>query len=72
MDWVNSRIKSYLRDGVQQIKDFTESFRDGTALSAIVDSISPGVIDFKSLVRTDLMYLRYKRVNVNDYMRSKW
>jgi hypothetical protein len=32
-----------------EIKDFWESFRDGLAFSAIVDSLAPGKVDFSKL-----------------------
>ena len=49
LDWVNKRIAPYQRDNIDQVDNFTSSWCDGRALSALVDSLSPGVIDIKHL-----------------------
>lgn len=49
LDWVNKRIAPYQRDNIDQVDNFTTSWSDGRALSALVDSLSPGVINIKNL-----------------------
>lgn len=49
LEWVNKRIAPYKRDNIDQVDNFTTSWSDGRALSALVDSLSPGVIDIKNL-----------------------
>lgn len=46
LEWVNSRLAGY---NVPPVTDFVHSFKDGRALSALVDSLGPGAVDMTRL-----------------------
>jgi len=47
LDWVNRQIAPY--EHIPQAKNFTDSWQDAKILSALVDSLKPGVCDTKGL-----------------------
>jgi filamin len=47
LDWVNKQIAPY--EHIPQAKNFTDSWQDGKILSALTDSLSPGVCETKGL-----------------------
>eukprot|EP01113_Clastostelium_recurvatum_P018917 TRINITY_DN222_c0_g1_i3.p1 TRINITY_DN222_c0_g1~~TRINITY_DN222_c0_g1_i3.p1 ORF type:complete len:958 (+),score=357.35 TRINITY_DN222_c0_g1_i3:135-3008(+) len=47
LDWVKKRVAPY---GVE-VRDFSNSWLDGRALSALTDSLEPGVLPFESISR---------------------
>jgi len=47
LDWVNKQIAPY--EHIPQAKNFTDSWQDGKILSALTDSLSPGVCENKDL-----------------------
>jgi len=49
LEWVNKQIAPYGKLGIGPAEDFTKSFQDGKILSALADSLQPGLIDCRSL-----------------------
>jgi len=49
LKWVNQQIAPYSSDGVSSVKNFAKDWQDGKALSALTDSLQPGVINMKEL-----------------------
>jgi len=47
LEWVNKQIAPY--KGIGPAEDFVKSFQDGRILSALADSLQPGLIDIKGL-----------------------
>ncbi|GAM19523.1 hypothetical protein SAMD00019534_026980 [Acytostelium subglobosum LB1] len=50
LEWVRNQVKPY---GVR-VDNFTDSWRDGKVLSALTDSLKPGVLDMNSLTNDAL------------------
>lgn len=44
LDWVNKQIAPYKSEGVTAVRNFKGDWKDGRALSALTDSLKPGVI----------------------------
>jgi hypothetical protein len=49
LEWVNKQIAPYEKLGIGPAEDFTKSWQDGKILSALADSLKPGLIDCKNL-----------------------
>eukprot|EP00456_Euglypha_rotunda_P041910 TRINITY_DN325_c0_g1_i18.p1 TRINITY_DN325_c0_g1~~TRINITY_DN325_c0_g1_i18.p1 ORF type:complete len:300 (-),score=53.79 TRINITY_DN325_c0_g1_i18:23-922(-) len=49
LEWVNRQIAPYKDLGIGPAEDFTKSFQDGRILSALADSLAPGLINCKGL-----------------------
>jgi filamin len=47
LDWVNRQIAPY--EHIPQARNFTDSWQDGKILSALTDSLHPGVVETKGL-----------------------
>jgi filamin len=48
LKWVNEQIKPY-RDQVPPVKNFSKDWQKGDVLSALADSLRPGLVDMKAL-----------------------
>jgi len=48
LDWINKQTEPY-RDHIPKAENFTTSFQDGKILSALTDSLKPGLINTKAL-----------------------
>jgi len=49
LEWVNKQIAPYDKYGIPPAEDFTKSFQDGKILSALADSLQPGLINCSNL-----------------------
>jgi len=58
LDWVRQQVKPYdIRNKEENLKNCTSDWQDGTVLSALTDSLKPGVItphDMSAITRTPL------------------